>query len=481
MTNSIELDTIYSFFNQYLFQEAKNSIKDIKYYFNTNPNTRNNILVNNLLEAIDTYDLEQLDYPLFQSIVAKSNKNEEEGNQIINSIKSWKTYSQEQLKPARNQLHDIISMSLLQRASNVYGNNPTEYVKYIKNSNLNISDTEVFKTFGFDEIDINTVVAESNTSYIKSSFNFINEVFYPVPGYLKAQMVIVCAASGVGKSLFSMTEAFTMAAQGHKVLYICLGDNNIRDFIIRMGAIYTGKSFAECAMDLVGTYKMLMDRVGGNLILSINKAGAVSASEIVDTVKKDDSIEVVVVDYDGNLQGVSEGESMYNTFGNVYVTLNELVLMGKLLFVCSQVKISAFDKSIIQMSDVGESSRKQHTADMIIGIGQEVDCPNNLHTIYISKNRRGSLRLAYTIRLDNGRFFEIPKPVYDDIKRGFDVKVNFDEGQLTRMCQAVLNSMKQVQTNINNVSASLSQRSPMAPQQPAGPVKNQGGGKNDPF
>ena len=61
MTNSIELDTIYSFFNQYLFQEAKNSIKDIKYYFNTNPNTRNNILVNNLLEAIDTYDLEQLE------------------------------------------------------------------------------------------------------------------------------------------------------------------------------------------------------------------------------------------------------------------------------------------------------------------------------------------------------------------------------------------------------------------------------------
>ena len=63
------LELLYSCFNQYVFQDAKNNIKDLEYYFETNPSTSNNPLVENLIKAIKTYDFETIGMPLFQSFV----------------------------------------------------------------------------------------------------------------------------------------------------------------------------------------------------------------------------------------------------------------------------------------------------------------------------------------------------------------------------------------------------------------------------
>ena len=74
------LSLLYSCFNQYVFQEAKNNIRDLEYWFSTNPSTCGNILVANLIDAIKKYDLESIGQPLFQSILVRSGKNEQESN-----------------------------------------------------------------------------------------------------------------------------------------------------------------------------------------------------------------------------------------------------------------------------------------------------------------------------------------------------------------------------------------------------------------
>ena len=186
-----------------------------------------------------------------------------------------------------------------------------------------------------------------------------------------------------------------------------------------------------------------------NLEISINAAGKVSSEEIVEYVKtKGAFYDVVIIDYDSNAKGVGEGDSMYNEFGKLYETLNELVLLGKLVFIASQPKISAWQNSVLEMSDIGESSRKQHTADMIIGIGREEKCPNHLHTIKISKNRRGEEGAkAYTIRLNNGRWKTLPKGLYDRLKQVTE-KTTYSEFEIDNMIGQFNSSMVQTQAGV---------------------------------
>ena len=43
------IDLVLSMFNQYLYQDCKNNIDDIQYYYMTNPNTMGNNLIDQLL------------------------------------------------------------------------------------------------------------------------------------------------------------------------------------------------------------------------------------------------------------------------------------------------------------------------------------------------------------------------------------------------------------------------------------------------
>ena len=164
---------------------------------------------------------------------------------------------------------------------------------------------------------------------------------------------------------------------------------------------------------------------------------------------------------------------MYQSYGKIYETLNRLVLDGKLLFICTQPKISAWDKQVVDLQDVGESSRKQHTSDCIIGIGREINCPNHLHTIKISKSRRGEVGvIAYTIRLDNGRFIEIPKGLYDSLKQ-VQEKRHYTSADITGMISQYNSQLNQInaqvkqsinshQTNLNNNQGPAQHLDPLA-------------------
>lgn len=439
-------DLLYSLFNPYIYQEAKNNIGSLEYYFQTNPNTMANPLVDELLKAIKTYDYAAIGEPLFQSILARCRKNQGESAKIMSEIIKWSGYNQEQMKPAVKYLQDVCANLVLQKANKLYSESPSEYIKYIKNYNFATSDREVFSSTKFSKVDINSIIAENDRGAVSTNIAFLNKAFEPHNGIERGQLGIICAPPGVGKSLLSMDLALWMASHGEKVIYYCLGDMNMRDFIVRMGAIAFGMPFAEVYKNLAAVYDNLTKMVGDNLEISINPAGVVTADEMVD-MAMNGGFSVVIVDYDGNIAGAQEGESMYNTFGTIYNTLTKLSLAGKLTLVCAQPKVFAWDKQI-ELADIGESSKKQHAADFIVTLSNvNQDCPNHLYTIKLPKARRGKVgSKSYMIRI-GGRFKEIPKGLYDQLRQVTEEK-DYTEQEIDSMIHEFNYHMSQIQKNI---------------------------------
>ena len=125
-------DLLYSLFNPFVYQEAKNNIKYLEYYFMVNPNTSGNPLVDEFVKAIKTYDYDTIGEPLFQSIFTKCRKNAGESAKIMSELKKWMSFNQEQIKPAIENLQNVCSSLIIQKANRLFADSPTEFIKYIK-------------------------------------------------------------------------------------------------------------------------------------------------------------------------------------------------------------------------------------------------------------------------------------------------------------------------------------------------------------
>ena len=448
------VDLCFSFFNQYTFSEVKANIVDIEYYFNSEIATLGNPLIKELVDVIKNYNFEEISEPLFQSVCYRCGKTADETSKIIDEVKKWKSFSKLEIEPYRNLIRDVLSTSVIRQANRQYSKSPSEYLKFLKTKTLQTTDIDSFGCTSFENIDINTILADTGTDYVPSLYPWINNSFESQPGYEKSQMVIVVGCPGTGKSLWMMSEALSMAVSGRKVLYVALGDLKMKDFVVRLGAMYTGMSFGEVSKNLEKIYPQLAKVLSSRLEISINPPGKVSSDEILDLVKSKPDVEVVIVDYDSNIKGASDSDNMYNSIGSIYEKLYEIASIGKLLFVGSQPKVSCWGNSVLEMQDVGESSRKQHTADIIIGIGREYNSPNHLHTFKISKSRRGEEGVKdYTIRLQNGRFFSIPKGLYDTLKEDPEKKL-YTQSEIEIMSSEYLKAFKGAQTRYSSVNTS---------------------------
>ncbi len=457
MSTPIEnnIDLLFSFFNQYNFNTAKENIEHLKYFYNTDMSTSNNPLVRELLDAIDTYNFDAIGEPLFRSILSKCKKTEIESNEIMANILKWKKYTREQIRPAQKYLNDIISASIVRKAYKLYEESPTEYLKYLKNVNVPTADLDLFCTKKFKELDINAIMAEASKGTIPIDVKFLNKAFESQGGGLERGSIgLIVAAPGTGKSNFSMSLALQMASKGEKVVYFALGDLKPLDFIVRLGTIAFGISFKFAYEHILEVYTRLSEVIGDNLELSINPAGVVEVDDIIEKVLAE-GYTACFIDYDGNLAGVSEGESMYNTYGEIYNKLTKLSLEGILTIVCSQPKVYCWNQ-MIGLADVGESSKKQHICDWAVTISSpNPDCPNHLHVMTLVKARRGNVgHRAYVIRIQ-GRFIEIEKGLYEFLRQETE-EMEYTEAQIMAMNdrykQEAANIRKSLENAVNNIS-----------------------------
>lgn len=430
------LEFLYSLMSPYLYQEAKNNIKHLEYYFSTNPETAGSPLVHELIDAIKTYDYQAVGDPLFKSILSKTGKTRKEAEVILEELKKWQTYPENLIQPSRKLLADTVAKVEIDQILYKFKDSPSDAYKALKNSNINANVDSVFGSTSFSNINIQKILAEKDLGAIQTNYSWLNNVFPPHNGIERGQLGIICAPPGVGKSLFAMNLALYFATNGVKVLYVTLGDLSERDWIVRFGAIYLGCSFASAYENMESVYYGLQKLLKDNLEISINPSSKVTAQEIVDYSLSRD-FEVIFVDYDANHKGASDGtedsgSSMYSTLGAIYSEYTKLSLAGRLVFMCSQPKISAWH-TLIGLSDIGESKRKQETADFIITISDTArDCPNHLYTAYIPKARRGRVGTKkYLIRVE-GRFLEIPKGVYDQLSQETE-EIEYTSQDIMRM------------------------------------------------
>lgn len=731
------IELAYSLFNQYLYQEAKNNIDLIDYYFQTSPGTMGNKLIESLVDSVRKYPLESLDMPLFQSIMMKTGKSPAESQKIIGDIVRWKSFDKNQMAPAKQFLRDICASSLIQRANGMYQNSPSEFLKYLKQVDLKTDTSDVMSTADFDKIDINSMVADGLGIGYSSRYDWINCSFQPLNQYEAGQMVMVSMPPGcmsgdtevfladgttktleelylsgkekisvyscdgefpkisvaencqiskyvtewyvveidgkeyrvtenhpfmmidgtwkradqlhpgdilmpfnimdentkettvstgkytkvwtrdksvkfrshnlsglylknknprlfsskeklvvhhktkingkkmkimsslkfgkkliseyncksledlesiwdekrykvsrdgkkeylvsprtpklnsakiylgekfkdlfnlcnnynnheitkvwiekldtpkpvydlvnvdiyhnyavkfsegsgffshnTGKTLFMMGEALTMAANGARCHYLAMGDMKPRDFVVRMGAIFSGLSFAETVTNLGPIYNSLRQTVGDRLGITVVPSAKITAEQYIEYIKEKD-YDILFIDYDSNFLSKAE-DNMYSEYGKIYDQLTELTQLGKLVFVAAQPKISSWNLDTIQLDMVGESARKIHTVDILLTAGK-AQTPNHLGIFKICKNRRGEegVEMPY-IRLGNGRFKFIPRGMYSSLIQ-YTEKHNYTEAEIDQMAQQYQAQMAVIQSQNSKVINSIKSSNP---------------------
>ena len=440
-----------SFFNQYLFNEAKQNIEHIEYFYQTTPSTSGNPFIKELIDSIKNYNLDAIGEPLFRSILARGGKTQQEADQLMSEILKWKQYNREEIAPAAKDMRDVISTAIIRKASARFGNSSTDFLKYLKNVNVSTGDTEMFSSTSFDKIDINSIIADSKDSCVATNVDLINRAYascgYKIP---MSQLVVISATPGSGKTLFAMNLALWFASIGKKTLYTSLADMNLRDFVTRLGSIAFNCSFAESFQNTKEIYENLTKITGSNLEISINSAGTVTADQIVEKAMNE-NFEIVFVDYDGVLKtgdGKTTDDSMYNAFGDAYNKLTALSVNGKkLVFICSQLKVSSNQGgSIISLSDLAESSKKGQIVDAVLGISKisGPECPHQLFDIRFTKCRRGRVGTHGTFIRNQARFIEIPRGLAEQLKMETE-----DREYTDQQIQAMAERYKQSEQVVN--------------------------------
>lgn len=447
-----------SFFNQYLFNEAKQNIEHIEYFYQTNPSTSGNPLVGELIKAIKDYNLDAIGEPLFRSILMRCQKTPQETDQIMEEILKWKKYSKEEIAPAAKDMRDVISSSIINKASYTFKDSPTEYLKFLKNVNVSTGDCEVFSSTSFDQIDINTIVAESVNSTVRTNVDLINRAFEAYGSELPlSQIVCISATPGSGKTLFSMNLALWFASIGRKTLYVSLADQTWKDFIVRLGSIAFGITFSESYRNIKEVYENLIKITKSNLEVSVNTAGTVTVDQIVDKVMNE-NFDIVFIDYDGVLGFDSSGRSaedssMYSAFGDVYNKLTKLSVNGKLVFICSQPKVTSWNSGqnggLISLSDLAESSKKGQIVDAVITISKisGPECPHQIFDIRFAKARRGKVGTHGCFIRNQARFIEIPRGLAEQLKSETEERTYTDQ-QIQAMSERYKQQEQHIQQSL---------------------------------
>lgn len=439
------LEFLYSAFNENVFSSVKANIDKIEIYYRTNPNFYNNKLVEELIGAIKNYNLEALTLPVFQSVLLRSGKNQMESAEIINKIIQYKKYPKEKTVAIRECVDDIVAAVVLQQAKQRYGNSPADYLRYLKTVDFKSKNIDYLQSQTFGEIDINSIVADSNTSIIPIKYQFINQLF-PEGGFSTSDLVLLSAPPGVGKSLMAMEICLDMALRGIRCLYFAAGDLCYKDFLVRMSSLYTGLSFREATVHLTDIFHEISSKIKDNLSICITPAGVVNAPELVDFVKAG-NWSVVFIDYDSNLAG-GDADNMYDKFGDIYNEFSRLFLDpldSRLVFILSQPKIASWDANEIDLPMIGESARKVHTASVVITRSRVVGNPNHLGRIKVCKNRRGESDISWgSIRLGNGRIRVLPEDLYSSLKMD-TVPRNYTDSDIDRMIENYNKTKGQVQ------------------------------------
>lgn len=457
-------DLAMSMFNPSMFNKCKENIGELEYYFRTNAQTSGNVLIQEILYAVKNYDYETVDGTLLNSIVLRSGLNEQEAKQVVSNVRNLKGLASDKIKPYSDLVDQIIANSMIRKGMAKFPEDPQAFLRFVNDYSMKSGiNKEKYRMVDFNAIDVVAETRDINTG-IKSSFDWVNRCFQPLGMYELPGIVLFTAVPGSGKSLWAMSEAIHMAVNGEYVNYLAMGDLTMKDMIWRSCAIYSGLTFGEAKGKLVEIHKGMSMAIGDRLSFTITPSGTLSVEEYLAIIRKKDEelmadgkgkLGVVIIDYDAGFKSDAVDENMYSGYGKIYDAITTLSTVGgKLVIILAQPKVGVWGNEEINLQEVGESSRKQHTADIVISRGKYKE--SALGIFKVVKNRRGRTTKVYSVRVD-GRFVEIPRGVYEQLKSAEDgdEPVQYDLASVN----ALVSNYKQNEAQVSNrIAAAVQQQ-----------------------
>lgn len=292
-------------------------------------------------------------------------------------------------------------------------------------------DFSTSTSFRLDEIDKlsevrkSSVGTDDNPIIIRSFVDGINKSLL-FKGYKPADLVMIVAAPGTGKTMFMINEGANAAMQGFNVLHLFIGDMKEYDGFLRYTSYYT--RVKQDDLILMGTEEQAelikkhnMQRYFSSIVVSSYAAGSKTVEEMEQEVYRLQAeyrmhFDMILVDYADNLQAAND--MMYKSGGHIY---NRLSLLGyknnSVVIVGSQPKVSYWGDEIIPQEAAAESSQKQHVIDVMITMGL-TNKSSKIGSLYLPKVRRGTkgtiIRIA--TEYETARINEIGEQDYLSMK-----------------------------------------------------------------
>lgn len=263
---------------------------------------------------------------------------------------------------------------------------------------------------------------------IPSSFPFLNRIT-PWKGYIKGTLNVVGAGPGTGKTTFMTNEAIHFSRSGLKVAYFALGDMTRSDFIIKILGIQFKIKTREVLDRLKDKDYSLwenpsLNKIKENLKLYVFGPGEVTVDDVI-AESRAVNADVVIVDYDANL--LLSNIDMYERHRESYNKLASLSRDDKsgwkVVIVGSQISRSYWDRDLVGIESLAESSTKQHISDLVITLGKNYKAQRPCGYLNLAKSRRGydftdDMVTYVPYEIDPyGRFVEITEDYYRRLTR----------------------------------------------------------------
>lgn len=261
-----------------------------------------------------------------------------------------------------------------------------------RSSSFRLSNVE-----GIAAIRREAIGTDDNPLIIKSCMEGINQSLQ-FKGFKPGDVIMICAAPGVGKTMYMTNEGGNASLQGFHVLHLFIGDMKEYDGFVRYSSYYTKIPQNDIvAMSVEEQESMIrkynMQGFFSNIVVSAYAAGEITIDEMVQEVYRlqDENhmhFDMILVDYADNL--IPDSDMMYESGGNIYNKLSLLAAKNRsVLIVGSQPKPSYWGEEIIPKEAAAESSRKQHVIDLMITMGM-TSKGSTVGSLFLPKVRRGT-------------------------------------------------------------------------------------------
>lgn len=181
-----------SFFNSYVYSEAKLNVEYIKLYIDSSKGqgTQTASLILNLIQSRPLCDLTD---PIVTMELETSGKTEAEVNKFMGMIKEMRNYSKQQVEPFLDILRRTCGHGYLEYARRKSNGNPVEYIKLTQQYNYQANQSDNLVVKDFSKLDAQALKEQYSAVGYRSRYDFINNTF-SVGGYIPGQIVQVVGA-----------------------------------------------------------------------------------------------------------------------------------------------------------------------------------------------------------------------------------------------------------------------------------------------